>query len=215
MCDYPYVYFYNADSSLLNLHQYRIDSSKFSVGNKYDTCPNFICAVIKLQQGKEDILTPEEAESIAQWKIIIHEPDAVDIVPQTSGVSEFDRMNLERWQNKILRAQSNIVDSKYDPALKYCVLGSSAEVERVWSMAGHVLTDSRLALSPLVFELIMYLKYNDCLWDISDVVTANRHRLSETPAAKKQSAIEMEQLKKMQDEVDDWEVVFPPDAPMV
>jgi hypothetical protein len=98
------------------------------VGNKYDTCPNFICAVIKVQQGKEDILTLDEAESIAKWKFIIHEPDAVDIVPQTSGVSEFDRMNLERWQNKILRAQSNIVDSKYDPALKYCVLGSSAEV---------------------------------------------------------------------------------------
>ena len=149
-------------------------------------------------------MTPEEAESIAQWKIIIHEPDAVDIVPQTSGVSEFDRMNLERQENKILRAQSNIVDSKYDPALKYCVLGSSAEVERVWSMAGYVLTDARSAMSPLVFELIM-----------TDVVTANRHRLSETPAAKKRSAFEMERLKKMHDEVDDWEVVFPPDAAMV
>jgi hypothetical protein len=82
-------------------------------------------------------------------------------------------------------------------------------------MAGHVLTDARSSMSPLVFELIMYLKYNARLWNITDVVTENRQRLSETPAAKKQSAIEMERLKKMQDEVDDCEVVFPPDAPTV
>ena len=109
MCDYPYVYFYNADSSLLNLHQYRIDSSKFSVGNKYDTCPNFIRAVIKVQQEKEDILTLDEAESIVKWKIIIHEPDAFDVGPQTSGLSDFDRLNLERQQNKKIKS-----------TIKYC-----------------------------------------------------------------------------------------------
>jgi hypothetical protein len=43
------------------------------------------------------------------------------------------------------------------------------------------------------------------LWDITDVVTANRNRLSETPAAKRRSTDEMECLKKMQDAVDDWE----------
>ena len=186
-------------------HSNRIDSSKFAVGNKFDTCEEFVKAVIKVQQGKEETLTPEEAETIAKWKIGTPEPDALDAGPQASGLSEFDRMNLERQQKNKVRAQSNIVDSKYDPALKYCVLGSAAEVERVWSMAGHVLTDARSSMSPLIFELIMYIKYNTRLWDITDVVTANRNRLSATPAAKRRSADQMERLKQMQDAVDDWE----------
>ena len=203
--DCPYLHFSNADVSLLNLIPYRIEPSKFSVGNNYDTCENFIRAVIKVQQGKEDMLTSEEAKTIEPWKISTDEPVALDVEPQASGLSEYDRMNLERLQNKKARAQSNIVDSKYDPALKYCVLGSSAEVERVWSMAGHVLVDARSSMSPLIFELIMYLKYNKRLWGIHDVVTANRKRLSETPAAKRRSDREMERLKQMQDAVDDWE----------
>lgn len=165
------------------------------MGNRYDACHKFINAVIKVQQGKEVILTPEEAESIEKWKISIHEPDALDVQPQTSCLTEFDRLNLERQQNAKVRAQSNIVDSKYDPALKYYVLGSSVEVERVWSMAGHDLTHARSSMSSLVFEQIMYLKYNARLWDLSDVVTANRNRSSETPAAKRRSDIEKAQLK--------------------
>ena len=207
MFDYPYLHFCNADASLLNLIPYRIEPSKFSVGNNYDTCKYFIRAVIKVQQGKEDTLTSEEAETIVKWKISSDEPVALDVGPQASGLSEYDRMNLERQQKNKSRAQSIIVDSKYDPALKYCVLGSSAEVERVWSMAGHVLVDARSSMSPLIFELIMYLKYNKRLWDINDVVKANRNRLSETPAAQRRSAREMERLKQMQDAVDDWEAV--------
>ncbi len=38
--------------------------------------------------------------------------------------------------------------------------GSTAEAEREWSMAGHVLTDHCSCMSPLIFELIKYLKYN-------------------------------------------------------
>jgi hypothetical protein len=92
------------------------------VGNKFDTCHNFINAVIKVQQGKEETLIPEEAETIAKWKIGTPEPNALDAGPQASGLSDFDRLNLESQQKNKVRAQSNIVDSKYDPALKYCVL---------------------------------------------------------------------------------------------
>ena len=92
------------------------------MGNKFDTCHNFINAVIKVQQGKEETLIPEEAETIAKWKIGTPEPNALDAGPQASGLSDFDRLNLESQQKNKVRAQSNIVDSKYDPALKYCVL---------------------------------------------------------------------------------------------
>ncbi len=62
--------------------------------------------------------------------------------------------------------------------------GSAAEAELVWSMAGHVLTQHRSSMSPLVFELIMYLKYNSNLWGLVDVIEANKRRKLEPPVAK-------------------------------
>ncbi len=73
-----------------------------------------------------------------------------------------EQMNWDRKQEADI-AESDLTKSAYDPAIKHCVLGSAAEVERVWSMAGHVLTEHRSSLSPHVFELIMYLKYNSRL----------------------------------------------------
>jgi hypothetical protein len=74
----------------------------------------------------------------------------------------------------------------------------------VWSMAGHVLADACSSLSPLVFELIMNLKYNARLWTIDDVIEANRRRKNESPAAKKRLALQKEQLQKLTAELNDW-----------
>ena len=73
---------------------------------------------------------------------------------------------------------------------------SAAEAERVWSMAGHVLTDHHLRMSPLIVELIMYLKYNSCLWGTTDVVEAERRRKSESAAAQFCLSILKERLDK-------------------
>jgi hypothetical protein len=93
--------------------------------------------------------------------------------------------------------QSGNAKLAYNPALKYCVLGSAAEAERVWSMAEHVLMDARSSLSPLVFELIMYLKYNAHLWTIDDVIESNRRRKNESPAAKKRLALQKKRFAKI------------------
>ena len=87
-------------TSLLHLILYRIDPTKFAVGNRFDTCCDFINAVIKVQQGKEETLTPKEAETIAKWKISTPEPDVLDAGPQASGLSDFDRLNLERGSRR-------------------------------------------------------------------------------------------------------------------
>ena len=40
------------------------------------------------------------------------------------------------------------------------VLASNAEVERVWSLAKLALGDTRHSLTPEMFEVIVFLKYN-------------------------------------------------------
>ena len=45
------------------------------------------------------------------------------------------------------------------------VLGSAAEVERLWSVARYVITDLRSRLSPVMFEALLFLKVNKDYWD--------------------------------------------------
>ena len=55
-----------------------------------------------------------------------------------------------------------------DPSKDYIdcslILGSSAEVERVFSMGKNVLAPVRHAMTPQIFEALLFLSYNR-LWD--------------------------------------------------
>lgn len=54
------------------------------------------------------------------------------------------------------------------------ILGSAAEVERLWSIAKNVLTDGRSCLHPIQFEALMFLRMNREWWDKKDVAAAIR-----------------------------------------
>ena len=59
------------------------------------------------------------------------------------------------------------------------IYGSCAEVERLWSIAKHILTDERKGMmDPIMFvEAIIFLKFNRRLWNLGDVVQADADRL--------------------------------------
>ena len=52
------------------------------------------------------------------------------------------------------------------------VIGSVAEVERLWSIAKHILTESRSATAPILFEAILFLRINRELWNEFTVIEA-------------------------------------------
>ncbi len=181
----------------------RIVPDKFKVGNRFDSDKILISAVIKLQSNNEATLTDAEAEKLIPWKLggeakgAEEEKQSDDDEPI---LSVLEQMNQDRKRQSEM-TESDLYKSAYDPAIKHCVLGSAAEVERVWSMAGHVLTEHRSSLSPYVFELIMYLKYNSRLWGLQDVVNANIVRKKETEAAQRRDA--MEKDRRCNNEGDD------------
>ena len=175
----------------------RIRPEKFKVGNRFDTDENFIKAVIKIQQQKEGELTAEEAKTVEPWKL------KEELEHLEEPCSLFEQRIRER-EKKIKQATQQF-QSSYDPAIMQCVGGSAAEAERVWSMAGHVLTEHHASLSPLVFELIMYPKYNSRLWDISDVVEAIKRRRNDSEAMKNRLALHQERLNRMRGDVTDWD----------
>lgn len=75
------------------------------------------------------------------------------------------------------------------------ILGSVAEVERLWSSAKHLLGEKRHAMTPLLLEALLFLRFNECFWDEKLVAQAISHSRAER--AKMRSAEvenEVEQL---------------------
>ena len=52
------------------------------------------------------------------------------------------------------------------------VFGSTAMIERLFSNAKNILSDNQCSMSPMLFESIIFLKFNDRFWDQSTVVNA-------------------------------------------
>jgi hypothetical protein len=67
------------------------------------------------------------------------------------------------------------------------VIGSAAEVERLWSMARYTLTTTRSIMFPIVFEAILFLRMNCVLWDERMVMEA----LAAVRADKKDERLQM------------------------
>ena len=45
------------------------------------------------------------------------------------------------------------------------ILGSAAEIERIWSISKNILNNSRKSMTPLLFESLLFLKLNKNYWD--------------------------------------------------
>ena len=56
------------------------------------------------------------------------------------------------------------------------ILGSAAEVERLWSISSYILLKHHLSKSPVMFEALAYLKVNKELWNKTDVIETMSRR---------------------------------------
>eukprot|EP00171_Calliarthron_tuberculosum_P007903 IDg7903t1 len=74
------------------------------------------------------------------------------------------------------------------------ILGSNAEVERLFSLAGNVYSANRRSMTPQVFEAIVFLKYNRRFWDQDLVSQAVRHAKKEASNQRYESYLAEEEL---------------------
>ena len=137
-----------------------------------------ISAILKVQRGQEADLRPLEAAALAHCVL----EEEVDSDAASAPQPPANRLKDMLAARKAARLSG--AASRYDRAVKHALLGSATEVERVWSLAGKVLTKDRSNTSPLLFECIMYLKYNRDLWGLEYVVEANERRKSISKAAR-------------------------------
>ena len=130
----------------------------------------FESAVIKIQmsqhENKQCNLTQREKQSVLH--LLKEEVNDEDENTEASD-EEIDEIEQAKKRRKTLQVGNNI-ESRYIN-LDF-ILGSVAEVERLWSMAYYILVKNRQKMSPVVFEAIVFLKINKDMWEECDVIEA-------------------------------------------
>jgi hypothetical protein len=87
------------------------------------------------------------------------------------NLSLADRLSQLRGGNKRKADEINNACNNDDNSFDH-VIGSAAEVERLWSVARYILITSRTKMAPIVFEAILFLRVNCALWDERTVMEA-------------------------------------------
>ena len=77
---------------------------------------------------------------------------------------------LKNKKTKESSGQSDYIDCNF-------ITGSAAAVESLWSMYDAFNSKRRRGMSPIMVEMILFLKKNRDLWGIDDVARANQSRL--------------------------------------
>ncbi len=131
-------------------------------------------------------MTPEEEEVLKPLLRTMKTNELQDPVPLDDSDEDVAKhRSFTATLVEVLEKRDAALEKKtrYDEGV-HAILGVAVEVERLWSMADNVFTKRRSRMSPLLFECIMYLKYNRDLWNLDDIVEANKRRKNESQAAK-------------------------------
>jgi len=75
-----------------------------------------------------------------------------------------ERKKIEQTGKRKADSISILKDDTDDTCLDH-VFGSVAKVEILWYMARYLLTTQRATMTPIVFETVLFLKFNNGLWD--------------------------------------------------
>jgi len=140
---------------------------KSKLGQKYIspnanivTDKHFEAGVVKIQRGQSHNLSLIEKNAVAT---LLKPSLATVVVEEETQENSF----LQRYAKK---AKTSCTDDEYINC--DFILGSAAEVERLWSTCKYILCENRMRLSPQLFEALVFLKVNSRLWDAQMVSEA-------------------------------------------
>lgn len=130
---------------------------------------NFERGVVKIQRNEAALLTDAEKEAVKGLRRVppavaadaaaaagmMDDPDPIVLSSPTKLASAMDR---KREREQATAGQDAYINCDY-------ITGSVAEVERLWSLARHILTYERMSTKPINVEALLFLKANKRFWD--------------------------------------------------
>jgi hypothetical protein len=131
---------------------------------------DFHNGVIKLQKNRGGQLTPPEKAAVSSLiKGIGEVSENLETTVVDLDLEEPIDLFDARVAKKLKVEAEEQLGEYFDCSF---ILGSAAEVERVWSTADQILKPARFSTSPYLLEAILFLKYNSKYWDTRTVVKA-------------------------------------------
>ena len=128
--------------------------------------PHFISGVVKIQLNQLLQLTQEEKNACERLKNDNHVEQADSNTTESSTFASRMKATMKKRKAGVMETK----DSPYKNVDFIC--GSAAEVERLWSIAKHILSNSRARMTPNLFESLVFLKVNNEYWDCNNVQEA-------------------------------------------
>jgi hypothetical protein len=127
--------------------------------------PNFESGVVKIQGKWLNYLTNMERIAVECFKVATADIDggADNEEPLNLSILEKIKAGNKRKQHDV--SMNEYMDANF-------VLASAAIVERLWSLANYISTDTRKSMTPMVFEVLIFLKVNHGFWKQDLVCTA-------------------------------------------
>jgi hypothetical protein len=123
----------------------------------------FHSGIIKLQQNSPASLSQAERLAVSKLRLgpVQDEEEEVDD-------GDIDIMvQLQKQQKSAASSVGGYANANF-------VLGSCAEIERLWSVGEPIMCKTRFSMTPYLFEALIFLKYNRKYWNKELVVQAMR-----------------------------------------
>jgi hypothetical protein len=103
-------------------------------------------------------------------------------------LKEFEKATKQKIKKSI--GQSDYIDCNF-------ITGSEAVVESLWSTFDAFITKRHRGMSPIMIEMILFLKKNRDLWGLKDIIRANQSRVKAGRSARLERKIpEQEEFMK-------------------
>lgn len=125
---------------------------------------HFESGVAKIQSGEVGLMTQQEKSACKNLELSSSENIPSENESECDTEHQLSRA-IKNKKRKVVGGTKKYINTRF-------ILGSSAEMERVWSIAKYVLPDNRKLMDPIIFESILFLKVNASYWDLGCVQRA-------------------------------------------
>ena len=141
----------------LSIHYFALNSER---------SPDFAfeSGVVKLQHGQQDDLTDAERSASSILKVT----QDVDR-EESKGQPDDEELSIAEI---LARSKRCRIEKNHFYMNRRFVLGSVVEIERIWSISKHTLSDYRMGMTPILFEALLFLKVSRQYWDQLMFITA-------------------------------------------
>jgi hypothetical protein len=173
------------------LYECTFKREKSSLANR-ELCPNkdFETGVVKIQLGKYADMTDAEKRACRSLKKQASTSSPNNANGSNSEQSESSDDEEPRSPDFEARVYKYLEERESEGQLESpyvnCnfIYGSTAEVERLWSVSSYILTKQRRRMTPQLFEAILFLRYNERFWNLGLVVEAMKEDRMQQYAAR-------------------------------